>query len=344
MTRKISIVSALLIIFISALLIIFISIENDSQEEKTEEEKDVMYGEDHFTSGISEDPNPELNQPQEGQAQLADSFLEEKLKETKIQSLEKIIQIREKQKFEIGKPLIEKIELMEKTPEIKGCYAEYEYVLLEHNLDLNILRHNKLINSNLEKLNSATTLSEIMSLERLIIEKMIEHFTFEREKLNAILAPCEIIPISLSTNHENNLYTRDPVKIFANSVLSKPDYLQKFNEGYTEVCLQVAVEPIKEDSKLVWTCLLTVEDWNLLPATDYYFKMESNDFCVYRTFAVDEFRNGHPFFGFWEDSKIHTDVCHTYMELDWENHHWNFTKITIPNLNNTEFYYGIYSD
>ena len=293
-----------LISVISVLLIIFILVESYSQEEK-----------------------PLL-----------------KIEEEKKRSYEKIIQTREKIKLEITLPLVEKIELMEKTPEIVGCYTEYEYILLIHNLDINISRQSKLVQSNMEKMLLATTLSEIILLERSVHEQMLEEVTFVGQKFNAILAPCEIFPISLPTNHENYLYTTDPTEILANSVLSKPDYLQKFNEGYTEVCFQVAVEPIKEDSKLVWTCLLTVEDWNLLLETDFYFKMESNDFCVYRTFAVDEFRNGHPFFGFWEDSKIHTDACHTYMELDWENHHWNFTKITIPNLNNAEFYYGIYSD
>ena len=57
------------------------AVEEDDEEfeweDKTEDKKDVIYGEDPFTSGTSEDPNPELNQPQKGQAQLDDTPLQE---------------------------------------------------------------------------------------------------------------------------------------------------------------------------------------------------------------------------------------------------------------------------
>ena len=53
----------------------------DDEEYEWEEEfgdkKDVIYGEDPLTSGTSEDPNPELDQPQKGQAQLDDTPLQE---------------------------------------------------------------------------------------------------------------------------------------------------------------------------------------------------------------------------------------------------------------------------
>ena len=56
------------------------ALEDDEEfewEEKTEDKKDVIYGEDPFTSGTSEDPNPDLDQPQKGQAQLDDTPLQE---------------------------------------------------------------------------------------------------------------------------------------------------------------------------------------------------------------------------------------------------------------------------
>ena len=55
--------------------------DEDDEEYEWEEEfgdkKDVIYGEDPLTSGTSEDPNPELDQPQKGQAQLDDTPLQE---------------------------------------------------------------------------------------------------------------------------------------------------------------------------------------------------------------------------------------------------------------------------
>lgn len=57
------------------------SMDEDDEEYEWEEEfgdkKDVIYGEDPLTSGTSEDPNPELDQPQKGQAQLDDTPLQE---------------------------------------------------------------------------------------------------------------------------------------------------------------------------------------------------------------------------------------------------------------------------
>tara|TARA_B110000438_G_scaffold231226_1_gene226516 strand:- start:12654 stop:16091 length:3438 start_codon:yes stop_codon:yes gene_type:complete len=57
------------------------AVEEDDEEfeweEKTGDKKDVIYGEDPFTSGTSEDPTPDLDQPQKGQAQLDDTPLQE---------------------------------------------------------------------------------------------------------------------------------------------------------------------------------------------------------------------------------------------------------------------------
>ena len=57
------------------------AVEEDDEEfeweEKTGDKKDVLYGEDPFTSGTSEDPTPDLDQPQKGQAQLDDTPLQE---------------------------------------------------------------------------------------------------------------------------------------------------------------------------------------------------------------------------------------------------------------------------
>jgi len=57
------------------------AVEEDDEEfeweEKTDDKKDVIYGEDPFTSGTSDDPNPDLDQPQKGQAQLDDTPLQE---------------------------------------------------------------------------------------------------------------------------------------------------------------------------------------------------------------------------------------------------------------------------
>jgi len=57
------------------------AVEEDDEEfeweEKTDDKKDVIYGEDPLTSGTSEDPTPDLDQPQKGQAQLDDTPLQE---------------------------------------------------------------------------------------------------------------------------------------------------------------------------------------------------------------------------------------------------------------------------
>ena len=57
------------------------AVEEDDEEfeweEKTGDKKDVIYGEDPLTSGTSEDPTPDLDQPQKGQAQLDDTPLQE---------------------------------------------------------------------------------------------------------------------------------------------------------------------------------------------------------------------------------------------------------------------------
>ena len=56
------------------------AVEDDEEfewEEKTGDKKDVIYGEDPFTSGTSDDPNTDLEQPQKGQAQLDDTPLQE---------------------------------------------------------------------------------------------------------------------------------------------------------------------------------------------------------------------------------------------------------------------------
>ena len=45
-----------------------------------------------------------------------------------------------------------------------------------------------------------------------------------------------------------------------------------------------------------------------------------------------------------KDSKNTPNECGSYGKLKWENHHWDFTTVQIPELNNSEFYYGIYHD
>lgn len=124
--------------------------------------------------------------------------------------------------------------------------------------------------------------------------------------------------------------------ISENSILNNESLLNKFNEGYTEVCFKNIVHENDPNSSTVRTCLLDADKWKIEGSNPFYIRMLTDDFCAYRYHEIDQYYSGHKGFGQIYDGKA-DNVCHVPFELNWERRTWDISYTTVDEFGDKEF-------